>query len=140
MLLVAFVASLAGLFGCDDDKDDTMLLLALVPPAWTVTTPENGAENVSFMTTIVLEHNGDLDETFDDEEVTLKYNDTVLTLDNDNCMMSIDGNKVTIVRIGFYNYGTKYSLKKISGFKDVDGDDIRDYNVLGYSFTTESEE
>lgn len=137
IVVLCMAVSAAGLFGCDEEKDDNKLIQALLlTPEWKVATPKEGATNVSVKPTLVLEHNGNLEESISKRmEITLNYDDTYISI-YPIYDFTIVGDTVTIS--GFdLNAATTYSSMYITGFSDAEGKVIPEYTISNYNFTTE---
>jgi hypothetical protein len=142
-MLMAIALSLAILGGCDEKKSDnsTTTLLALLGTApWTVITPANGSQSVSYNTDFEIRYNnGTLDSTIDIESIQLTYDEHLLTLNDGNSLITIDGDTVTINpdASSLPESGTRYHNMVISGFEDSSGDPINTYTIPNYSIWPE---
>ena len=140
ILLLAVSVSIAGLMGCDVNKDDTRannisLVLLASASSISVISPFNGNTDVFFQDPIKIRFPVTLGP--DKGTVTLTYNAGTVTLDSGNSVITISDNIVTIDP-GILTTSTKYWNIVISGFKDQHGNTIPDYINPRYHFTTNS--
>jgi hypothetical protein len=142
IVFLVIAASVIGLFGCDQEKNDSneKLLLGMAASGhapWMVILPASGAINIVYKPVITLQYNGTLEGTVDTESISLIHDTFTLNLNNTTSAINISGNIVTFIPNNSLASGTIYHSITISGFKDGDGNNIDSCSIPDYNFTTE---
>ncbi len=112
-----------------------MLLAAAANTPWVVVSPANGSPSVSYTTDIVIRYQGGtLASTLGNIQITREVPEAVLTYDDANSAITIDGNTVTINPDSstLPSSGTWYSNLVISGFEDTETGAIETYAMPNY--------
>ncbi len=156
IIMLAGAALTAGLFGCDEKKDENSQLLPLaalmtasqmIPECgskWTVVTPADGTDHISTTTNIVIRRNADLDTTPDtNDQVTLHTNTTSGTpveFDMNNSELNISDDTVTINPTDSLHNATTYSAIIITSFEAAGAADLASEKcrISDYDFRTEN--
>ena len=144
IMLLAMTVSLAGLFGCEEEKNDnTTLLLGVTAQTWEIVAPAKGATGVSRNPTIVIQSNCELDTVNNpsDDYVELVYSGGAATafLNSSTCApFSIAGNTVTMTAsAGTFPANEVMGPVVIYGFRCKSPRLAKqNYSFGDYSFTT----
>ncbi|OHD63163.1 MAG: hypothetical protein A2176_11500 [Spirochaetes bacterium RBG_13_51_14] len=144
IMLMAMAASLAGLFGCDEEKSDISgILMALLGSANQELTvrsisPKSGATGLSNNGLIVITFNRPTDGTFGTVAIHNTWETPLTYQDGVNCTMSFNPRKNILTIVGETDFycGMLYQHITVSGFSDADGNPMVVYDDPSYNFIT----